>query len=198
MTRKHSSGWISEWQVWRDKSQQAQMNAMHGSTECGPGFFLWICYLLLRLCTWVCVPCFFCADTDPSEPLAVVMRLVRISHHSKRPPNDFLCCVVRVIFLWFISAGIYFLIRLTIRILPLALGSFFFFCWINAHLRFFSTERGLEKVQNHQRTSDRTAELLNLNLVQILRYFPKRLAGMMRVRDYRTKQVCLSIFKRLQ
>lgn len=66
----------------------------------------------------------------------------------------------------------------------------FFFAESMFTCNSLAPERGLEKVQNHQQTSDRTAELLNLNLVKILRYFPKRSARMMRVRDYWTKQVC--------
>lgn len=49
---------------------------------------------------------FFRADTDPSEPLAIVMWSVRVSHHSKRPPNSFLSCIVCIIFLWFIAPSI--------------------------------------------------------------------------------------------
>lgn len=72
----------------------------------GPALFSCICYLLLHLCTWVCVAGFFCADTDPSEPLSIVMWSVQVSHHSKKPPNGFLSCIVQVIFLWFIAPSI--------------------------------------------------------------------------------------------
>lgn len=68
------------------------MNAMHSSTDCGPSFFsvlFIVAFVYMGLCSML-----FCAETDLSEPLARVMWLVQVSHHSKTPPNGFLNCIV--------------------------------------------------------------------------------------------------------